>query len=194
MEGTDSIVLAMARESELSRPVLLAPTPTKPLTPTANPPSQTFLASVQVVLTSPTSGAKIHYTMDGSTPTGSSPEFKSNEVLTFTETTTLKAVAIKNGEISDVGAFTYTKAEPPPADVTATPPSGTTFATTQLVTLSTATSGALIHYTTDGTTPTCLLSNLQRAVHAERVDRGSGRGHQEPEQQRGLAVHLHEGR
>jgi hypothetical protein len=151
--GTDSIVLAMATGPDLDQPILLG-AQTKPLTPEASPPSQTFLASVQVTLTSPTVFAKIYYTIDGTTPTASSTEFKNNDVLTFTQTTTLQAVAVKNGEVSDVGAFTYTKAEPPPEAVTASPPSGTTFATTQSVTLMTATSGALIHYTTDGSTPT----------------------------------------
>ena len=55
------------------------------------------------------SGSEIHYTVDGSTPTAESPVY--SEALTFTETTTLKAIAIKDGESSSVTSRTYTKTD-----------------------------------------------------------------------------------
>jgi hypothetical protein len=52
-------------------------------------------------------GAEIHYTVDGSTPTAESPVY--SEPLTLTETTIVKAIAIKDGESSAVTSRTYTK-------------------------------------------------------------------------------------
>ena len=122
-----------------------------PSVPVADPPSQGFTASITVAL-SAENGAKIHYTTDGATvPTAASPQYASQ--LTFTSTTTLKAIAIKGNQSSEIGTFTYTQATPPGV-VTATPPSGTVFTTTQSVTLSTPTPGATIRYTLNGTDPT----------------------------------------
>lgn len=121
-----------------------------PSVPVATPGSSTFITSITVTLASPTNGAKIHYTTDGSAPTGSSPQYSS--ALTFTSTTTLKAVATKGGQTSEIGTFTYTQADPP-AVVTATPGSQT-FTSPFTVTLSSAGPNlAGIYYTTDGTNP-----------------------------------------
>lgn len=122
-----------------------------PSVPVADPPAQTFTVSITVALAAE-NGAKIHYTTDGTTvPTGASPQYASP--LTFTATTTLKAVAIKGNQASEIGTFTYMQ-ETPPEAVTATPDDGTVFVGSQIVTLSTATAGATIRYTTDGTDPT----------------------------------------
>src|SRR5258708_39276698 len=52
-------------------------------------------------------GATIHYTTDGSTPTTSSPVYTG--ALTFTQTTTLKAMAAASGMTnSGVASATYT--------------------------------------------------------------------------------------
>lgn len=65
-----------------------------------------FTDSTQVTISGPT-GATIYYTVDGSTPTAESTQY--SEPLTFTETTTLKAIAIKDGVSSAVTSRTYTK-------------------------------------------------------------------------------------
>jgi hypothetical protein len=65
-----------------------------------------FTDSTQVTISCP-DGATIHYTVDGSTPTAESTQY--SEPLTFTETTTLKAIAIKDGVSSAVTSRTYTK-------------------------------------------------------------------------------------
>lgn len=145
------IVLAVYNPADPAHQVHAAPPPAKPLTPVADPPSQSFLADISVKLSSPTGGSKIYYTTDGTTPTDASAEYK--KPLTFTATTVLNAVAIKNGETSDVGSFTYTKTGPPPDAVIATP-DGQTFDPSISVSLTTPTSGATIHYTTDGSGPT----------------------------------------
>jgi len=65
-----------------------------------------FTDSIQVTISGP-DGASIYYTTDGSDPTSASTQY--SEPLTFTETTTLKAIAIKDGESSSVTTRTYTK-------------------------------------------------------------------------------------
>ena len=80
------------------------------VTPTVNAPNFSgatqFEESTQVTMTGPT-GSEIHYTMDGSTPTAESPVY--SEPLTLTETTVVKAIAIKDGVSSSVTSRTYTK-------------------------------------------------------------------------------------
>ena len=80
------------------------------VTPTVNAPNFSgatqFEESTQVTMTGPT-GSEIHYTLDGSTPTAESPVY--SEPLTLTETTVVKAIAIKDGVSSSVTSRTYTK-------------------------------------------------------------------------------------
>ena len=80
------------------------------VTPTVSQPSFSgdtqFTESTQVSMSGP-DGAEIHYTIDGSTPTAESPVY--SEPLTLTETTTVKAIAIKDGQSSEVTSRTYTK-------------------------------------------------------------------------------------
>lgn len=68
--------------------------------------SSTFTESVQVTMSGP-AGADIYYTTDGSTPTSESTQY--TEALTLTATTTLKAIAIKDGVSSSVTSRTFTK-------------------------------------------------------------------------------------
>ena len=65
-----------------------------------------FEESTTVTITGPT-GAEIRYTTDGSTPTASSSLYSS--ALTLTSTTTVKALAVKNGVSSSVASKTFTK-------------------------------------------------------------------------------------
>lgn len=66
-----------------------------------------FTESTQVTM-SAESGATIRYTTDGSTPTATTGTVYSSPV-TLTETTTVKAVAVKDGVSSAVTSRTYTK-------------------------------------------------------------------------------------
>ena len=102
----------------------------------------------QVSISSGTSGATIHYTTDGTTPTTSSPVYSSSFKLTSTKT--VKAFAVKTGMLdSSVASQSITV-----STVTAPTISATAVAGGQQVSISSGTSGATIHYTTDGTTPT----------------------------------------
>ncbi len=81
-----------------------------PSQPTVNAPSFSgatqFEETTQVTMSGP-SGASIFYTVDGSTPTDQSLEYE--EPITLSETTTIKAIAIKDGVSSAVTSRTYTK-------------------------------------------------------------------------------------
>src|SRR5206468_3957465 len=119
--------------------------------PSFNPAGGSFAGSVTVTMSTTTSGASIYYTTDGSTPTTASTPYTGPVPLTTT--TTLRAMAAASGmSNSSVTSATYTIVQPaaPPTFN----PAGGTFAGSVAVTMSTATSGATIYYTTDGSTPT----------------------------------------
>lgn len=72
----------------------------------------TFVDKLTVGASCPTEGATIYYTKDGAEPTTGSDKFPT-EGVTLTETTTLKAIAVKDGlDNSEVVTATYTKLEP----------------------------------------------------------------------------------
>ena len=66
----------------------------------------TFSESAEVSI-SAADGAEIRYTLDGSTPTASSTLY--SEPFTVTETTSVKAIAIKEGQTSEVASKTFVK-------------------------------------------------------------------------------------
>ena len=78
-------------------------------TPTFDPEDgETFDESISVELATTTDGATIYYTTDGNDPTTSSSVYST--ALNFTETTTVKAIAAKEGSNnSAVASATYTK-------------------------------------------------------------------------------------
>lgn len=115
---------------------------------TATPASRTFYGSQSVTLSADKVGAKIYYTTNGTEPSESNGEGYSVP-LSFTETTTLKAVAVLDGVSSEVLTATYTKGTP---TVAVTAPSST-FETSLEVTITATPSDAKIYYTTDGTEP-----------------------------------------
>ena len=195
--------------------------------PTFSPTDGTYTETQSVTISCSTAGAEIYYTTDGSIPTSSSTKY--TEAIPVTSTTTIKAIAVKDGMTdSTVVTATYTiEAQTPieyvvnvtngmgsgnyaagiavtitandPASgmvfdkwtssdgvnfadessatttfimpaktvsVTATykavesvatpvySPAGGTYSSAQSVTISCATSGSAIYYTTDGSTPT----------------------------------------
>ena len=72
---------------------------------------RTFIDSAVVTLSSPTPGAAIRYSLDGTAPTKSSPEYAGP--ITVSTTTTLKAAAmLGGGEPSHVAALSFIKQIP----------------------------------------------------------------------------------
>ena len=65
-----------------------------------------FAESTQVSMSGP-DGAEIHYTTDGTVPTAESALY--SEAFTLSATTTVKAIAIKDGQSSEVASRVFTK-------------------------------------------------------------------------------------
>lgn len=110
----------------------------------------------KIELTSTTPGASIYYTLDGSLPTEENGQLY-KDPLTLNETTVLRTIAVKQGMTSSfVSPFTYVVKEAEPGQTaapTASPAPGT-YTAAQKVTLTSATEGAEIYYTLDGSQPT----------------------------------------
>jgi hypothetical protein len=110
-------------------------------------------------ITCVTSGASIHYTTDGSTPTSTSTVYSTQ--FKIPRSCTLKAVAIKLDCLnSDVASAVYTFTCDNPILSVKTG----TYRTPFTVSITCATSGASIHYTTDGSTPTSSSTTYSTAL------------------------------
>jgi len=119
--------------------------------PTFSPTPGKYIASVIVSIGDSTPKAIIHYTLDGSTPLSSSSVYKGP--LTFTSTTTVKAIATASGYWkSAVSGAQYSVIPAAPTPVLS--PSSGSYAPGQTVTISDAIPTATLRYTTDGSTPT----------------------------------------
>lgn len=74
------------------------------------PASCSFIESMMVEITNNMDGATIYYTTDGSLPSVDNGNVYTTP-FTITETTTVKAVAVKEEDLSDIAEATYTKIE-----------------------------------------------------------------------------------
>jgi LysM repeat protein len=119
--------------------------------PTFSPAAGTYSTSQSVTISDATAGATIYYTTNGTTPTTSSTVYSAP--ITVSATVTLDAIAVETGYTnSAAAAAAYTIAPLLPAPTFSL--AAGTYATSQTVTISDATAGATIYYTTNGTTPT----------------------------------------
>lgn len=84
-----------------------AETPNAPEAPTITPASKTFSESFTATISCTDAAAKIYYTLDGNTPDANSTPY-TRGITIPEETTTLKAVAIKDGKASKVADAVYT--------------------------------------------------------------------------------------
>jgi len=76
-------------------------------TPTFSPVAGTYTSAQTVTISDATTGATIHYTTDGSTPTGTSTTYSTPIAVSVTET--VKAIGIKTGDTnSAIGSAAYT--------------------------------------------------------------------------------------
>jgi len=120
-------------------------------TPTFDKTKGRYFGNVTVTVSCATTGASVYYTTDGSEPKASSTQY--NAPITLIKNTTLKAKAFKSG-LPDSGVMAVKYAI---VNKLATPVfsqvSGAYYASVQ-VKISCATTGATIHYTTDGSEPT----------------------------------------
>lgn len=74
--------------------------------PTFSPTGGSYKNSVEVTMSTFTAGASIYYTTDGTDATSSATLYEGP--ITLTETTTLNAVAVKDGHVSSQATSTYT--------------------------------------------------------------------------------------
>ncbi|MCI6481909.1 chitobiase/beta-hexosaminidase C-terminal domain-containing protein [Treponema porcinum] len=118
-------------------------------------------SGTEVTITCSTEGAKIYYTTDGTEPTASSTEYTA--AISVTEAVTLKAIAVKSGmNDSAVASASYT-IKGTIATPTFSVESGAVDSGTS-VTISCATEGAKIYYTTDGSDPTASSTEYTAAI------------------------------
>jgi hypothetical protein len=129
--------------------------------PVFTPDGGTYASAQNVTITSDTSGASIHYTTDGSTPSETAGTVYSGPINLPT-TTTLQAIASASGFTdSNITSAVYTIGAPPSQVAAPTfSPDGGTYTSAQTVTISSATSGASFRYTTDGSTPSATVGTL----------------------------------
>jgi sugar lactone lactonase YvrE len=133
----------------------IAPPPTFSPAPGVYPVAQT------VTLKDAASGAAIHFTANGTTPTTSSTKYTTP--LSISATTTLSAVATVSGDsLSPVSQATYTIATATPAPTFSPLPGA--YIGVQTVMLTTNVTGATIHYTTNGTTPTAASAAYSKPI------------------------------
>ena len=117
--------------------------------PVADVSSGTYNNDMSVQLSTATNGATIYYTTDGSTPSTSSSVFAG--VIPVTTSMTLKTIAsLANYQTSSVATYVYTMQAATPTFSAG----GGTYSTALSVTITEATSGASVYYTTDGSVPT----------------------------------------
>ena len=125
--------------------------PSEPIVPDPDKPETVdnpviTIANNIVTLTCNTENAVIHYTLDGTDPDVSSTVYISP--FTLSDTTTIKAIAIKNDKTSAI----VTKVYEAPEQTIVTEPE-IIITENGEVTLVNSTDGATVYYTTDGTNP-----------------------------------------
>ena len=119
--------------------------------PMLTPDAGTYVDSVEVVMSSPTAGASVYYTLDGSEPTEESLLYE--EPLVLEETTTVKAIAGGTGYVaSEVAESAYEIVRYALSPVASE--AGGFYVDSVEVTLSSPTAGVLVYYTLDGSEPT----------------------------------------
>ena len=121
-------------------------------TPAFNPLPGIYNTDRNVTVTVVTSGATIHYTLDGNEPTQADPTVASGGTVLIDRIRTLKAKAFKTGmPAGNVGEATYTMTVVTPVG---SPSASPTYTAPVNVTLNASPTGSSVRYTTDGSTPT----------------------------------------
>lgn len=127
---------------------------TQAVMPSFSPAPGSYSSTQSVTIKSPTPNATIYYTTDGTTPTTAS--LKYNAPVTISATRTLKAMATASGLTNSAVASGLYTIQSGTATTVAAPkfsPLPGTYTTYAQVTMTTATSGATIYYTTNGADP-----------------------------------------
>ena len=124
-------------------------------TPTFSPAAGTYTSTQTVTISSTTSSSTIYYTTNGTTPTASSAVYAGP--ITVSATETLSAIATASGYSNSAvatAAYTINNIALPTAATPTLSPGAGAYTSAQTVTISSATPGAKIYYTTNGSIPT----------------------------------------
>ncbi len=119
--------------------------------PVFSPPAGSYGPTESVTLSSLTPNATFYYTTNGSTPTTGSTLYTGP--ITVSSTETIKAIAVTSGTHNSAVSSAAYVIDGAVATPTFSPVAGA-YGPTQSVTISSATSGATLYYTTNGSTPT----------------------------------------
>lgn len=123
--------------------------------PTFSQPAGSYDFSVDVEIACSTIGASIHYTIDGSDPTTSSPVYSST--IHLTSNTTIKALAVLTDYAnSSVSTALYTVISNPICGAPVIEYGVESENHTVKIAIASSTASATIYYTTDGSQPTAL--------------------------------------
>lgn len=120
-------------------------------TPLISPGSGSYTIGQAVQISDATAGAIIYYTTDGTTPTIASAKYST--AISITAAETIQAIAVAAGYSDSAVASARYELTTPVAVPKFSLPAGK-YTSAQSVTLSDATAGATIYYTTDGSAPT----------------------------------------
>lgn len=151
-EGTGTISINLdntgSKKGLYIKSITIEYTSTGVATPTITPASMTFSKSITATISCTDAAAKIYYTLDGNTPDANSTPYTTG--ITISEkTTTLRAVAIKDGKASTVAEAKYTYIPPTPTIDQASK----TFSKSFVATISCTDANAQIYYTLNGKDP-----------------------------------------
>jgi hypothetical protein len=124
---------------------------TTAVAPSFSPAAGSYTTKQTVSLSSSTTGAKIHYTLDGSTPTASSKLYST--AISVASTQTISAIAIATGYTTSSVATAKYIIEVPASAPSFSPGAGT-YTAPKAISMSSSTPNATIYYTLNGATPT----------------------------------------
>jgi uncharacterized repeat protein (TIGR03803 family) len=133
------------------------PLPSYAAAPVIWPAGGTFTTTQQVILTEPTPGSTIYYTVDGDVPVvGNGDTLEYTGPFNVTQSSVVQAIAVFSPADSSLNSLVssasfFIGATIPAPTIT---PGSSVFVTSESVTLSDVNTAASIYYTTDGTTPT----------------------------------------
>jgi hypothetical protein len=138
----------------ITPPVINPPTPPDPgsgiiAAPVFNPPEGTYTSARSVTISCSTPGTTLRYTTDGTQPSATSVQYSG--AINVSATTTLRAIAIKSGLMSSFGRADFVITGKVAAPVVS-PPSNSFTAPVE-ISITCATSNAVIRYTLDGSYP-----------------------------------------
>jgi alpha-tubulin suppressor-like RCC1 family protein len=165
--GRSTLLTARTFHSELAPSNLAAADYLLVVTPPVlDPPPASYDAPLTVTVTESTAGATLRYTTNGFEPTEIDPEIPSGATFFIDANVFLWVKAFREGWQSSSTSGLYRMAVLTP---TFSPPPGS-YNEVQHVTISVPTSGAVVHYTTDGSHPTPLSPVAKPGVPV-RIDK-----------------------